>query len=138
MAAVHFGLPVPAHAVCMLGCARLSISCLYCCSVVQWTGTCVYWDELVVLVHTNFLAPPSQRVCPTEPQVDGGAIAAEYMQCSPVDGCVYWDELVVLVHTNFLAQPSQRVCPTEPQVDGGAIAAEYSVVQWTGVYIGRN
>ena len=39
---------------------------------------CVYWDELVVLVHTNFLAPPSQRVCPTEPQVDGGAIAAEY------------------------------------------------------------
>ena len=31
-----------------------------------------------MLVHTNFLAPPSQRVCPTEPQVDGGAIAAEY------------------------------------------------------------
>ena len=31
-----------------------------------------------MLVHTNFLAPPSQRVCPAEPQVDGGAIAAEY------------------------------------------------------------
>ena len=45
----------------------------------------VYWDELVVLVHTNFLAPPSQRVCPTEPQVDGGAIAAEYRsQCCNV------------------------------------------------------